>query len=346
MKIQSPARLVLSSRRLAFCALLAILSSVSLPAAAEVATLRIARQYGIGYLQTMVMENDRLIEKHAKALGLGDVTVSWSTFADGTVASDAILSGNLDYAAGGLGSFVTLWDRTRGSLGVKGVAALNSMPMFLNVRNANIRTIKDFTEQDRIALAGVKVSSQATTLQLAAAQAYGDENWSRLDPLTVNMAHPTSMQALLSGGGEITAHFASPPFQYDELKRPGVHTVLNSYDVWGGPQTFVAVWTTSKFREQNPKLYAAFLEALGEATDFINHDRLAAARIYLEMTGDRSTSAEDLAKILADPQLRFTLTPQNVLKFAAFKSRIGNIRTKPDSWKDLFFPDIYALPGS
>ena len=92
------------------------------------------------------------------------MTITWSTFADGTVASDAILSGNLDFAAGGLGSFVTLWDRTRGLLAVKGVAALNSMPMLLNTRNPNIKSIRDLTDQDRIAIAGVKVSSQATTL--------------------------------------------------------------------------------------------------------------------------------------------------------------------------------------
>jgi NitT/TauT family transport system substrate-binding protein len=321
-------------------------SLISTPAAAEATAIRIARQYGIGYLQMMVMENDRLIEKHAKEQGLGDVAVSWSTFADGTVANDAILSGNLDYAAGGLGSFVTLWDRTRASLGVRGVAALNSMPMLLNVRNPAIRSIKDFTEQDRIAIAGVKVSSQATTLQLASAQAYGDDNWSRLDHLTVNMAHPIAQQVLLSNAGEVTAHFASPPYQYDELKRGGVHTVLNSYDVWGGPQTFVLVWTTSKFREQNPRLYAVFMSALAEATDFVVRDRRTAAEIYLRMTGDKSTSVDDLARLLADPQLRFTLTPENVVKFAAFKARTGNIKVAPDSWKDLFFPDIYPLRGS
>lgn len=323
-----------------------LFSLATTPVSAEVSAVRIARQYGIGYLQMMVMEDKKLIEKHAREQGLGDVAVTWSTFADGTFASDAILTGNLDYAAGGLGSFVTLWDRTRGSLGVRGVAALNSMPMLLNTRNPNIKSIKDFTEQDRIAVAGVKVSSQATTLQLASAQVFGDANWSQLDHLTVNMAHPIAMQVLLSNAGEVTAHFASPPFQYDELKRAGVRTVLNSYDVWGGAQTFVLVWTTSRFRDQNPRLYAAFLSALSEATGFINRDRRAAAEVYLRMTGDKSTSAEDLAKMLADPQLHFTLAPQNVVKFAAFKARIGNIKSTPDSWKDLFFPDIYAMPGS
>jgi len=313
---------------------------------AEVTGVRVARQYGIGYLQVMVMEREKLLEKQAKARGLGELSVTWSTFTDGAMANDAIISGNLDFVAGGLGSFITLWDRTRESLGVKGVAALNSMPMLLNTRNPGVHTIKDLTDQDRIAVAGVKVSSQAVTLQLAAAQAFGDASWDRLDALTVNMAHPTAMQALLSGRSEITAHFASPPYQYEELKHPGVRTLLNSYDIWGGPQTFIAVWTTSKFRDQNPKTYAAFLAAVAQATELINKDRLAAAKIYLQMTGDKSMSAEDLARMLADPQLRFTLTPENVVKFASFRARMGSIKTRPDSWKDLFFPDLHHLPGS
>jgi len=316
------------------------------PARAEVTELRVARQYGIGYLQMMVMEHDRLIERHARARGLGEIAVSWSTFTDGTVANDAMISGNLDYAAGGLGSFVTLWDRTRGTIGVKGIAALNSMPMLLNTRNPNVRSIRDLTDQDRVAVAGVKVSSQATTLQLASAQAFGNDNWAKLDHLTVNMAHPTSMQALLMGRSEITAHFASPPFQNQELKQPGIRTVLNSYDVWGGPQTFIAAWTTTRFRDENPKLYAAVLAALAEATDFVNRNPRGAAEIYLAMTNDKGTSVDDLAAILKDPQQRFTLTPENVVKFAAFKARIGTVRTPPDSWKDLFFPDIHHLPGS
>ncbi len=313
---------------------------------AEADTVRIARQYGIGYLQIIVMEHEKLLEKHARALGVPDVKVAWNTYADGTVANDGILSGNLDFVAGGLGSFVTLWDRTRGLLDVKGVAALNSIPMLLNTRNPNVRTIRDFTDEDRIALAGVKVSSQAVTLQLAAAQAFGEANWAKLDPLTVNMAHPTAMQALLSGRGEVTAHFTSPPYQYDELAQPGVHTVLNSYDVWGGPQTFILAWTTSRFREQNPKLNAAFQAALAEAPDIVNLQRPAAAAMYIKVSGDRSKSADELAKMLADPQLRFTLTPENVLKFTAFKSRNGTIKARPESWKELFFPEIHPAAGS
>ncbi|MEO6927990.1 MAG: ABC transporter substrate-binding protein [Casimicrobiaceae bacterium] len=314
--------------------------------AAETPRLRIARQYGIGYLQMMVMEHEHLIEKEARARGVPAVSFTWTTFADGTGATDAILSGNLDIAAGGLGSFVTLWGRTVNGLGVKGIAALNSMPMLLTSRDPRIRNIRDLGERDRIAVAGVKVSSQATTLQYAATQAFGPAAWNRLDHLTVNMGHPTGMQLMLQRGGDIALHFASPPYQYQELANPGVHTVLDSYDVWGGPQTFALVWTTSRFRSDNPELYCAFVAALKDATERVRRDKRAAAAIYIEMSGDRRMSVDDLAAMLAKPELRFTLAPENVLRFALFKADIGMSSVRPASWKEMFFPEIHSLPGS
>jgi len=60
----------------------------------------------------------------------------------------------------------------------------------------------------------------------------------------------------------------------------------------------------------------------------------------------RGLRVRELAKMLADPQLRFTLTPENVLKFTAFKSRNGTIKARPESWKELFFPEIHPAAGS
>ncbi len=72
--------------------------------------------------------------------------------------NDAIISGNLDFASGGVGPLLTIWGKTRTNLGVKGVAALNSMPLYLNTINPNVKTIKDFTDKDRIALPAVQES--------------------------------------------------------------------------------------------------------------------------------------------------------------------------------------------
>ena len=67
------------------------------PAGAEASTLRAAKQYGLGYLQYMLMEDQKLVEKYAKAAGLGDVAVQWNTFRSSDVMNDALLSGSVEF---------------------------------------------------------------------------------------------------------------------------------------------------------------------------------------------------------------------------------------------------------
>ena len=324
--------------------LAAMVLALPLAARAEMPEITVAQQYGISYLPLMAMEEGKLIEKYAKGAGL-DVTVSWRKFAGGSVMNDALLSGSLQFASGGVGPFVTLWARTRGNLDVKAVSAINSMPLYLNTRDPRVRTIKDFTDKDRIALPAVKVSIQAITLQMAAEKAFGEGQQNRLDPLTVTLSHPDAQTALLSGASEITAHFGSPPFQYQQLKNPAIHTVLNSYDVLGGPATFNVVWTTSKFRGENPKLYEAFVKALDEAIAMINRDKKWASEAYLRISKDKD-NVSDILAMLNDPGIVFTTTPQNTMKYVDFMFRTGAIKTRPDSWKDMFFPNAQSLPGS
>jgi len=313
-------------------------------ARAEMSEIKVAQQYGIGYLPLMIIEEQKLIEKYAKANGV-DVSVGWAKFAGGNVMNDALLSDSLQFASGGVGPFVTLWAKTRGNLDVKSVGAINSMPLYLNTRNPAVKSIKDFTDKDKIALPAVKVSIQAVTLQMAAEKAFGEGQQNKLDQLTVTMSHPDAQVALLSGQSEVTAHFGSPPFQYQQLKNPAVHTVLSSYDVLGGPATFNVVWTTSKFRTENPKLYDAFVKALDEATALINKDKRWAAEAYLRMSKDKA-SLKEIEDMLNDPAIVFTTTPQNVMKYVDFMTKIGSIKSRPDSWKEMFFPNAQNLPGS
>ncbi len=323
--------------------LLAAVAATSVTARGEMSEIKVAQQYGISYLPLMIMEDQKLIEKHAKAAGI-DVKVGWAKFAGGNVMNDALLSSSLQFASGGVGPLVTLWAKTKGNLDVKAVSAINSMPLYLNTRNPAVKSIKDFTDKDKIALPAVKVSIQAITLQMAAEQAFGQGQQNKLDALTVSMSHPDAETALLSGGSEVTAHFTSPPFQYQELEKSGIRTVLNSYEVLGGPATFNVVWTTSKFRSENPKLYEAFIKALDEATAMINRDKRAAAQTYLRLSKDKDT-ADDIFKMLSDPSIVYTTTPQNVMKYVNFMLKIGSIKVKPDSWKDLFFPNVHSLQG-
>jgi NitT/TauT family transport system substrate-binding protein len=180
---------------------------------------------------------------------------------------------------------------------------------------------------------------------MAAAKAFGVENYRKLNPLMVRLPHPEGLTALLSGKSEITAQFTSPPFQYYALEDPKVHTVLNSYDVMGGPNTFLMVWAQKKFRDENPKTYKAVLEALKEATDFVNADKRRAAEMYVKQGGNKE-SVDAIFKMMSDPQIEYTLAPQRVLPFAEFMHEVGTLKSKPATWKDLFFEDIHDLPGS
>lgn len=338
-----------SSRLRSLVAWAAVALATAIPgsfARAEVGELKVAKQYGISYLPLMLMEADKLVEKHARASGLTDLKVEWTTFGGGSAMNDAILSGSLHLASGGIGPLLTIWARTRGSLDVKCVTAMNSMPLYLNSRNPTVKSLADFTDKDRIALPAVKVSIQAITLQMAAEKELGTGNHGRLDAFTVAMPHPDAMQALLSGAGEVTGHFTSPPFQYQQLKQPGIRRIVNSYDVLGGPATFNVVFAARKLRDESPKVYAAFVAAFEEATTAINADRRASAVRYLEIAKDRKSAVDDIHAMLTDPEITFTIVPQATMKYATFMHKVGSIKQKPESWKDLCFDNVHALPGS
>jgi len=313
---------------------------------ATAAEIRLARQFSMGYLQLNVMEHQQLIEKHAKALGLSDVKVSWFTFNGPTAVNEALISGNIDIGSGGVPGLLVLWSRSKGTAQeVRGIAALSSQPFLLNSRDPAIKTIKDFKDTDRIAVPAVRSSVQAITLQMAAAKAYGTKDFAKLDPLTVSMTPPDATVALLKGGAQISAAFSVPPFQNQQLEDPAVHTVLNSFDVMGGSHTFTAVWALAKFREGNPVLYMALVAALREATEIVNKDKKAAAALWIEDSKSK-LPLEMVGKIVAGPQVRWTMTPENTMKYANFMAEVGTLKTKAESWKDYFFPEIHDEKGS
>jgi NitT/TauT family transport system substrate-binding protein len=324
---------------------MALSALLTTPLRAEVSEVNAAKQYGLGYLQLVSMEDGKLVEKHAKAAGLGDIAVTWSTFRSSDVMNDALLSGQVHFVSLGIPGLATIWAKTRGNIDVRGATGLNAAPLLLVTRNPRIRSLKDFTEKDRIVLPAVKVSNQAILLQMAAAREFGEASWAKLDPLTVSMAHPDALTALLSGGGEIDSYFSSPPFQYKALAQPGIRTILNSYDILGGKTSFNAIATTAKFRRDNPKIYAAYLAALKEATEAVNADKAKAIEAYVRVTKDKTPTAELLA-MLNDPDIEFTQTPLNVLKTVDFMHKTGAIKLRAESWKELYFENMHGAAGS
>ena len=320
----------------------ALLALAPASAWAEAKELRVAKQFGLGYLQFFVMEDQKLIEKRAKEAGLGDIAVAWSQFRSSDVMNDALISGTVDFVCLGIPGIATIWAKTRGNIDVRGVSGLNQLPLILLTRNPNVKTLKDFSDKDRIALPAIKVSMQAMLLQMAAVKEFGDANVGKFDTLAVSMAHPDATAAMLGGPSEISANFSSAPFQYRQMKNPAIRKLTSSVEILGGPSSFNIMAATAKFRAENPKLYKAFLDALEDATKWINADKKAAAELYLRAANDK-TPLDEMLAMMNDKDIAFTTKAQGVAQFVDFMFKTGAIKVKAEKWQDLMFPDARGL---
>jgi NitT/TauT family transport system substrate-binding protein len=324
---------------------LAVLAlSATIPARAE-GQLRIAQQFGVVYLLLNVAQDQKLIEKHGQKLGV-PIRVEYVQLSGGNAVNDALLSGSIDVAGAGLGPLLTIWDRTAGRQNVRGIASLGNFPYLLVSTNPKVKSIADFTDEDRIALPAVSVSVQARILQMAAAKRWGTAEFARLDRLTQSVPHPDATAAVIAGRTEINSHFGNPPFQDQELAgNPNAHVVLNSYDVLGGPSSSTVLYATEKYVKENPKTYRAFIAALDEAAHLVAANPELAADAYLRVTKAKTDRAF-LLKVIRNPQIEFKVAPQNTLGLAQFLHQAGAIRKQPASWKDYFFEHPALASGS
>ena len=138
-------------------AMAALAAALALPqsARAEATSLRVAKQFGVAYMQFMVMEDQKMIEKHAKAAGLGDITVEFNQFRSSDVMNDALMSGSVDFVSLGIPGIITIWSKTKGTpIDVKAATGLNVSPLMLMVRDPSIKSIRDFKDNHKIAHAG------------------------------------------------------------------------------------------------------------------------------------------------------------------------------------------------
>jgi NitT/TauT family transport system substrate-binding protein len=319
-----------------------------IPAArAEAPVVRVSKQYGLGYMSMMVMEKLGLIEQHAARAGMAGLKVEWSVLGGPGPQIDALLAGQADFIGPGGTTLATLWDKTAGTpQEVRALSALQCMPFVMVTKQDRIRTIADLTDKDRIALPGVKITGHALTLEMAAAQKWGFDQYARLDPLTVTLAHPDAMAAVVGGVSEITCHLASSPFYYYELAMPGMHQVMKSYDVTGGKHTNGVLLTTRKFHDGNPKLCAAVLGAQKEANALIKAEPRKAAEIYLAMTGDKQVGVDQFTDWVRDPDVEYTTVPLQTMAFAEFMKKVGRIKRTAARWQDMFFEETHDVAGS
>jgi len=322
------------------------MAAAAWPARAEAGQLRLSHGYGILYLPLMVVRDRKLLEGQLAKAGLPKAEVTWQLLDGGNVINDAMLAGALDIAGTGSPGFVTLWAKARNipRAAVIGVCGLSTCALTLNTNRPGIKTLADFTPNDKIAIPGIKTSLAAVVLQMLVAQQFGKADYAKLDPMTVGLPHPEAYAALVSGKTEITAHFASPPFSILELANPKIHKVIAASEVLG-QSTLDVVFAPRRFIDANPGTAAAFLAAMDEANQLIEADPKAAAESFIRLSSSKVTPDEVLAMI-RDPDTKFSTTPDGVGRYADFMHQVGSIKVMPDKWSDMFMPTLANRPGS
>lgn len=298
--------------------------------------VRISKGYGLLYLPLLVMEKQRLFERHAALQGLRDMNVDWVLLDGGNSVDDAMMAGTLDFAAAGAPGFIELWARARGipNVEVIGISGLSTTSLSLNTNRPQVVSLGDFASSDRIAVPGIRTSLSAVVLQMIASRLLGPQHFAKLDSITVNLPHPQAMQALVRRENGVTAHFTSPPFSTLELRQPGIHRVVNSIDVLG-PITLDVVFAPKRLVDAEPALARAFLGALDDANRFIAQDPRAAAAIYVAASGLR-VSPDGVVQMLAAPETGFSVWPEQLMEYLDFLYMVGTIKAKPRSWNEMF----------
>ncbi len=312
-------------------------------ARAEVSEVKIVAQNGSNYLPLYVMQGQNLVEKHLTGKGLAATKVVWIRLAGPSAIINSFLAGAVHFSGQGVPSTALIWDRTRNGIGAKAVAAMVASNIWLMTRKPDLKSLRDLTDNDRIAVPSVKTSSQALFLWSAAEKEFGPGQWGKLDHLTVSLPHPDAMAAVLNPTGEITVHAATSPYA-DLERKAGLHAITDLYAVEGGAVTGLNFVSTEQFRKANPLTYEAVVAAFDEAIAWINADKRRAAQFYLELSKEKM-SLDDLTQILMAPDYIFGKIPHGIGAAMNMMHKAGILKTKPQSWKEMYFPETQQLTG-
>jgi NitT/TauT family transport system substrate-binding protein len=313
-------------------------------AQAEESRIRVGYGFGIAFLPHMIVADQKLLEKHAREETGAPAVAEFTRFSGSAAMQDAVLSGNIDWGGYGIPALLLAWQKTRGTPNeVIGLTGFSTAPLVLLTNRAEVKGLKDFGPDDRIAMPAL-VSPQMYVLQAASEREFGPGHFDELKSRVVSLPHPDALAALKSGT-QVTGYFASAPFIQIALKDPKIHAVLVSPQVMG-KLSFLVNATSKRFAEKNPKLVAASIAAMEEATRFIQEKPAEAARIYLAAEPSQTVTPELVEAIIRDPaQSGFGVAVHGVRAYGELMVKLKQLKEAPSSWQEVF-PLLKASEGS
>jgi sulfonate transport system substrate-binding protein len=269
-------------------------------------TIRIAEQFGLAYAPVQLVRIGNILEKTG-------TRVEWVRLMNTASIREAMLAGRVDVGFMGIPPF--LIGRERG-MDWQIFTGICRAPLGLVTLRPELGSLADFDEKDRIALPQPG-SIQHILLSMAALKEFGRADY--FDNRLTTLSHPDGMTALVAGG-DIAAHFTSPPYLFEELELPGARLLVDGTAAFGGPFTFIVGVSRDAFAQKEPELLAALGSALAEEMRRLESDPAEAAQLLTEeysLPADAVRDYLDREGFVFEPQVR------GVERFAEFMADAG-----------------------
>jgi NitT/TauT family transport system substrate-binding protein len=330
--------------RKAFGAFAALLSlSLMASAASAQEAVRIGLGFGLAFLPAYICEDLKLVEKRAKEAHL-DVKVSYQRFFGAGPLQEAIGTSAIDVAPFGLAPLLVAWEKAKDTpQQVVVVSGLSTLPPVLLANRPDLRTLADFGAADRIAIPTAS-SPQRYLLQMQSEKIFGQ--YDKFRSQIVVMTHPDAVADLLAAKGPVAGYFSSAPYTELALADGRVHKMLSGADVVDGKASFLVLGATKAYVAAHPKVPEAIAKAMDDAARIIHDDPRRAAAIYLAHEPSKTLDAAALAAVLGDIKDEFGSTLRGVAAFADFMGRHGELKTPPQSWKEIVAPALLDSPNT
>ncbi|WP_171070435.1 ABC transporter substrate-binding protein [Methylobacterium terricola] len=322
---------------------LVALASASRAHAADTKPVTIAIQYGYAYLPVVVAEKLGFFERQLAAAGASGRTVAIQKISGAPAINDALISGTVDIGAYGLPGMLIAAEKTRGSLNVRGLAALVAGDNGLYVNRADITSMADFKPDDRIAVTST-TGQQGLLVRMAAEKAFGEGGARRFDRMMVQLPHPDATASLLAGG-TIVGYAAPHPYSDIVEKSGKAHRLFYFSDYLGEKVTSGLLATTGAFMKTNEAAARGVVAAIAEAQDYIRKEPRKAAEIFLA-SEKSSLSLDEIEAVLKAASGEWGIQPQGVMRFATFMARNGLLKAAPAKWQDVFVGPVVDGSGT
>jgi NitT/TauT family transport system substrate-binding protein len=323
-------------------AALCALSALTIPASAQEA-VRIGIGFGLAFLPAYICDDLKLIEKYGKDAHL-DLKASYQRFMGAGPLQEAIGAGTIDMGPFGAAPLLAAWEKAKDTpRQILAVSGITTLPPVLLTNRANVRTLADFRPGDRIAIPAPK-APQFYLLQMQAEKVFGQ--YDRLRKQIVILPNPDAVTALVAGTGPVSGYFSSAPFTEIALADGRIHKVLSAADVIDGKASFLIMGATRAYVAAHPGVAEAVAKAMDEAARMIHDDPHHAAEIYLVHEPFKTLDVAAVAAIIEGIKDEFGSPVHGVQAFADFMGRHGELKTPPQSWKEIVAPALLNSPST